>query len=767
MKTRRHRLLRLAAAASGAALWLTCAMWGCGSEGGTGSGGHTLEAGTVRGRVLAHEGLPTVDGQASPIVPGGAREGGVIHPLASATWRVEETSRNGETAGDGTFTISELSPGTHWVAVQKTVNGNLLSVRFPVTVVDGSDTLVGVEMRWGEAKVTSRYRDERGEWVSVMFTSGPHAYFRDGELVEYLTAEGLVLSDTNGDGKIDTCEPGDEALPPHPCSTGDLVAIEIVGWAAPGEAPSLVVGQTGHLAAVGIYEDGSRLSLDLLATWRSTAAEVAEVNDWGEVKALSAGETEITASFADTTSAPLSIEVTPRPALQEITVENLSCSVLTAGAEEAGVGTPSGVSSSPWYLPQCTNSVLTGDSLLFRASGSFDGGYSEDITDEVAWRLVPEAVGRIDQTGLFTGVAAGNTLLTAELEGKTSDPLEIRVVDKATISSIEIYAERSPQPLPLRESDAPCCPQPLPQKITVLAGDEVPFHAIAHYDTGYWEEITENVTWVSTEPGVGTIDVHGLFQALGGGTTVITAARDGVTSAPCTAEIVAEATVVSLYAYAEQPERIVKKGGNAFFHAFADYDVGISREVTESATWRVSDSRVGRIEAGGIFTALDAGKVQVWAELSGVESNREELEVWQESDLNYCDMEHFNRGIWSDAFNRVILETDCGEYTQGSLVTIRYTVEEIQPNPAPLIDPCLDLYVLRGEEKLRTIREEGCGEAFALPAEAARLAPVYQLLAFWDLKDSAGNQVPPGIYTIYGRFYLYYDPVVSVEVRVR
>jgi len=665
--------------------------------------------------------------------------------------------------------MSELSPGTHWVAVQKTANGNLLAVRFPVTVVAGSDTVVSVEMRWGEAKVTSRYKDEQGEWVSVLFTSGPHAYFRNGELVEYETAGGLVLSDTNADGEIDTCQPRDESLPSLPCPTGDLVAVEIVGWGAPGETPSLIVGQTGHLAAMGLYEDGSRLPLDLLVTWQSSAAEVAEVNDWGEVKALSAGETEITASFAGATSAPLALEVTPRPPLREITVENLSCSVVTARAEEAGVGTPAGggVSGSPWYLPHCANSVLTGDSLFFRATGSFDGGYWEDITDEVAWRLVPEGVGRIDQTGLFTGIAAGSASLTAELEGKSSDPLEIRVVESASISWIDIYPERSAQPLPLRESEAPSPPQPLPQKITVVAGDVVPFHAIARYDTGHWEEITDNVTWTSTETGVGTIDVNGLFRALAAGTTVITAARDGVTSAPYTVEIVAEATVVALYVYAEQPERIVKKGGNAFFHAFADYDVGISREVTESATWRVSDSRVGRIEAGGIFTALDAGGVQVWAEVSGVESNREELEVWQESDLGYCDMEHFNRGIWSDAFNRVILETDCGEYAQGSLVTIRYTVEEIQPNPAPLIDPCLDLYVFRGDEKLRTIREEGCGEAFALPAEAARLAPVYQLLAFWDLKDSAGNQVPPGTYTIYGRFYLYYDPVVSVEVLVR
>ena len=42
----------------------------------------------------------------------------------------------------------------------------------------------------------------------------------------------------------------------------------------------------------------------------------------------------------------------------------------------------------------------------------------------------------------------------------------------------------------------------------------------------------------------------------------------------------------------------------------------------------------------------------------------------------------------------------------------------------------------------------------------------YQLKAFWDLKDSAGATVPAGEYEIRGRFYLYYDPVVSIRVTV-
>jgi hypothetical protein len=100
-------------------------------------------------------------------------------------------------------------------------------------------------------------------------------------------------------------------------------------------------------------------------------------------------------------------------------------------------------------------------------------------------------------------------------------------------------------------------------------------------------------------------------------------------------------------------------------------------------------------------------------------------------------------------------------------VTLRYTVTETQPHGG-IFDPCLDLYVYQGETRVRTIREEGCGEPFSpggAPAPSDELLK-YQLRAFWDMKDDAGQPVAPGTYQIHGRFYLYYDPVVTVSVDI-
>ncbi|MFI5367160.1 MAG: hypothetical protein ACHQ4J_16235, partial [Candidatus Binatia bacterium] len=113
------------------------------------------------------------------------------------------------------------------------------------------------------------------------------------------------------------------------------------------------------------------------------------------------------------------------------------------------------------------------------------------------------------------------------------------------------------------------------------------------------------------------------------------------------------------------------------------------------------------------------------------------------------------------------LESDCATYTEPGLVTLRYTVTETQPHGG-VFDPCLDLFVYDGNQLVRTIRDQGCGSPF-LPPNAPGVADAavqYQLRAFWDLKDESGAPVPSGTYVIYGRFYLYYDPVVKLPITV-
>jgi len=550
------------------------------------------------------------------------------------------------------------------------------------------------------------------------------------------------------------------------CEPIDIQSIQIAG---PNQ---LIVGQQAYLTAAAQLSDGSTVDVTQLVDWSSSDASIATVDSWGLLSALTVGSTNITATLGTVTSPALPLIVAPRPPLRHIYLQNTSC-IFPLGAPAAG-DSSTGVVIAPQTptdilpVPSCTQVVLTGGTIQFRALGEFDNAYYQDITDEVQWQGTTPSVGTVDQ-GVFTGVQAGSTKLSAMLDGVTSDATEVRVVLEPTIVSISIYADNAAVPVAIADPTvaSPVCLD-CGYTLTVLKGDTLRYHATAQYDIGAWKDVTDAVTWQSSAPTVAAIDAHGVMTAVQAGDAGITASLGDVTSDTVGVHVVNEASLQSLYISQDGGDRVVAKGDQRYFRATGFYDVaGLSRDVTMEATWHSGDDTIGGFDAPGVLTGRTAGTVKVWAELNGVSSNLLSLEVFETSELSYCDPTHINRGVWSDNFNRVVLESDCATYAQPGVATLRYTVTETQPHGG-VFDPCLDLYVYQGSQRVRAIREEGCGEPF-LPSDAPGAsdeAVKYQLRAFWDLKDDTGAPVAPGVYRIYGRFYLYYDPVVSIDVTV-
>jgi hypothetical protein len=584
-------------------------------------------------------------------------------------------------------------------------------------------------------------------------------------------------------GEDGTCaQPGDRCICVSSCPECDdcqrtvcmpsCVPVEIVGVTLNGPS-QLVAGQHGSMFATAQLSDGTAIDVTHLVEWRSSKPEVATVDSWGTLTALAAGASEVTASLGDVTSNPSRIEVVARPPITRVYVQNVSCYYYDVPMRDGGpvVTLPAPPENGDMLpVPQCGQVVRIGGTLRFSALAEFGGGlYYEDITDRAQWQVTPPAVGTV-AAGVFTGVAEGTAQLTASLDGVSSDPTEVRVVAEATVVNLSIYTRNWGYPAvdggPIMPGADVAC-WDCAWSVTVLIGDELQFGATAQYDTGEWEDVTERVTWRSSVPAVATIAAGGVMTAVGEGEVKIDAVLDEMTSNPVGVRIVAEATLQSVSAYPEGTNRVLSSGDDMYFRATGYYDVGLSRDVTEEATWYSSNESVAGFDKPGALTGRAAGSVQVWAELGGVRSEPYTIEVYATSELEYCDPANINRDVWFDAFNRVVLESDCAWYPQPALVTLRYTVTETQPHGG-IFDPCLDLYVYSGEQRIRTLREEGCGEPFmaAGAPEYDREALKYQLRAFWDLKDDQGQAVPPGIYTVYGRFYLYYDPVVSVEVRV-
>lgn len=551
------------------------------------------------------------------------------------------------------------------------------------------------------------------------------------------------------------------------CEPATIEAVRIDG------NPQVVAGRSGALRAIAELDSGGAMDVTYLATWSITDESVATVDAWGMVRGVAPGSAAITASFADVASVPFVVTVVERPVVTQVEVHLRDC-IVPYGIPRDELESAPALPDQFFPYPVCRDVLRVGSSAHLVAFVTYSDGSLELATDSVAWAATPAAVARIDQ-GVLTALAAGTSSVTATVGGVTSAPRELRVVDRPTIVQLSIHADYSVGgPIFFRAfpDDPTIAARPIDcfdcgGTLVLLSGDERRFYATARFDTGEWEDVTGSVAWASSDPDVAPIDATGALTATAAGSTVVSASRGELTSNGIDVEVVTEATVTDLYIYLEGNDRVVGKGGEAYFRAQASYDVGFTRDVTDEAAWQSSNPAIGDFTAPGVFTGNAAGDVEVRAALGGKTSAPLPMGVFETSDVAHCDPNDINRARWSDAFNRVVLESDCREYVQPDVVELRFTVTE-RERPIGIFDPCLDLYVYQGDRKVRTIREEGCGEPFRAPGsqEMADEAPRFQLKAFWDLRDDAGNPVGPGVYTIHGRFYLYYDPVVSIDVGV-
>lgn len=686
--------------------------------------------------------------------------------LAHADWSIVGQSQRGTTADDGTFQVEGLAPGRYALDVTRTLGGDLVATSLPFGVGDDGGAVVRGEVAWGRARSTSTFVRDGHEVEEIFVPAQTHVVLEDGKIVEL--GDGIrVWQDVDRDGDFDTCTVVRDAA---------TCVVAQIGTVLTQQPERLRVGQTAAAQAVLTLSDGSALDVSPVVEWRTSDPDVATVDPFGRITAHGTGTTEIQARLGDLGSLLTTLEVIERAALVRLHVQNGSCYYPYGVGERGDEPHPTPMlppADQGIWAPTCRQVVEVGGTISFVAIGEYADGDVQDVSAEAVWTFTPGSVGEVD-AGLFTGREPGSGQISASLDGVAGNVLDVSVVSEPSLVAIFIFAEDGGIGLPFEgdvdpsrpSTDVAPCPGCGGFQLTVLRGDTVPLRANGEYDTGIWRDLSAEVAWASTAPAVASVAADGTLTAHAAGDTAVTASATGITSAAAQIRVVDEATLQYLWVH-QAGERVVARGDQRFFSATGSYDIGFSRDVTGEVAWRSSDPAVASVDAAGVVTGIAAGNVEIWAESDGVTSERVPLEVFETSELDYCDPASVNRGTWTDGFNRVLLESDCATYTQPDVAALRFTVTE-KTSPGGIFDPCLDLYVFQGDTKVRTIREEGCGDVF-LPSGSAGLEDEvlkYQVRAFWDLKDDRGEPVPAGTYQIHGRFYLYYDPVVSLTVAV-
>jgi uncharacterized protein YjlB len=237
-----------------------------------------------------------------------------------------------------------------------------------------------------------------------------------------------------------------------------------------------------------------------------------------------------------------------------------------------------------------------GSTQQFVAVGTYSDGSTINITSQVTWSSSNSAVATISKAGLATGVAVGNSDITATMSGITSPPVTLTVITP-TLSSVDI---------------TPASPSNL------TAGFSQNFRVIGTYSDGSTADITAQATWNSSNTAVATISSTGTITGVASGTVNITASLSGITSPQVTLTVVAP-IVSSIEVTPVSPANLAV-GSTQQFIATANYSDGSTANLTAQVNWASSNAANASISATGLATGEAAGMTNITATLSGITS---------------------------------------------------------------------------------------------------------------------------------------------------
>ena len=301
--------------------------------------------------------------------------------------------------------------------------GGVVAVSSVAVSAPSTALLVGVSdsVGLGTTTVTATAKDASGNILSgrtITWSSSAAA-------VATVSAAGVITAVSPGTANISATSEGQIGSVAVTVTRPAVASLVI----APA-APALLVGvadsanlSVATFSATPKDAAGHQLTGRTIA-WTSTVPTVATVNGNGTVTALSVGTTSINASSEGQTG---SVSVTvARPAVATVTMSAAPPTLLTGVADSTNLGTAT-VTATP---KDASGHILTGRPLTWSSSAT--------------------SVASVSSAGLVKAVGAGNTTITATIEGQSGTvgvtvvkPAVAQVVVSPLTSSLKVGASEN------------------------------------------------------------------------------------------------------------------------------------------------------------------------------------------------------------------------------------------------------------------------------------------------------------------------------------
>lgn len=435
-------------------------------------------------------------------------------------------------------------------------------------------------------------------------------------------------------------------------------------------------GLTQQFKAVGTYTDGGTKEITALVSWSTSNIAAATINAQGLASTPGTGTATVTAAdpsssiqgsttFTVTAAQVASLAITPATAtvplgdtqqytatatLTDGTTQNVTTSVNwststttvpIARVSTSGLATTyavgqSGVGATMPYGAGHANAVLNvtaaqlatiavaptnasvaaGLTQQLTAQGTYTDGNTHDLAQQVTWSSQNPAIATVDATtGVVTGIAPGAAALIATSNSNQSIQGTVQFqVTAAELTGITVS----------------------PSAGTAAAGTTLPFTAQGTYTDGTTPDITNQVTWSTSDSTLATISntagTNGLATALKAGGPVIVTATLGSVSSTTQLTI----TRPALISIAVTPAAMsVPAGIPQRYGATASFSDSSTQDITSSVTWSSSNPVVATISNNddatrGLATTGAQGTTTISAAMNGM-SGSTTLSVTQPS----------------------------------------------------------------------------------------------------------------------------------------
>ena len=328
---------------------------------------------------------------------------------------------------------------------------------------------------------------------------------------------------------------------------------------------SIAQNTSTFFTANGTYDDGSTKDVTATVTWNSSDTTIATISNTtptqGTVQALKkAGSTSITAASGALTSNAATLTVTS--------------------------ATLSSIAVTPDMM-----TIPLGVQQQFTATGTFSDGTSQDITNTVTWSSSGNTIASITVSGLATGLKLGSVTITA-LSGSINGTTQL-TVNAANLASLAVT----------------------PDLPSIAISTSQRFTAIGTFNDGSTHNLTNQVSWLSSDTTVATIGSgNGVAKGLAVGSTTITA-----TIGPKTRTATLTVTNATVSSITVTPSgHTIAPNSKLAMTATAAFSDGSTQVITTDAIWSTDAAAVATVNTVGTALGVGAGTANISATLGGI-----------------------------------------------------------------------------------------------------------------------------------------------------